>query len=74
MRSPFYKLRNKKREEQLAKKKWPLNPDEFGKYEAAADQAEDHVKLLTLFLLYTGCRVSDAYGLEVRDVNLTENI
>ena len=74
MRNPFHKLRNKKREEQLAKKKWPLNPDEFGKYEAAADQAEGHVNLLVLFLLYTGCRVSDAYGLEVRDVNLTENI
>ena len=74
MRNPFHKLRNKKREEQLAKKKWPLNPDEFGKYEAAADQVEGHVKLLVLFLLYTGCRVSDAYGLEVRDVNLTENI
>jgi integrase len=74
MRNPFYKLRNKKREEQLAKKKWPLNPEEFRKYEEAAYEAEDHVKLLILFLLYTGCRVSDAYGLEVRDVNLTENI
>lgn len=74
MRNPFHKLRNKKREEQLAKKKWALNPDEFRKYEAAAYQAEDHVKLLILFLLYTGCRVSDAYGLEVRDVNLEENI
>ena len=74
MRNPFYKLRNKKREEQLAKKKWPLNPEEFRKYEAAANDAEVHVRLLILFLLYTGCRVSDAYGLEVRDVNLTENI
>jgi hypothetical protein len=33
MRNPFYKLRNKKREEQLAKKKWPLNPEEFRRYE-----------------------------------------
>tara|TARA_R110000744_G_scaffold209385_2_gene328296 strand:- start:3 stop:1547 length:1545 start_codon:yes stop_codon:yes gene_type:complete len=74
MRNPFYKLRNKKREEQLANKKWPFNPEEFRKYEEAAYEAEDHVKLLILFLLYTGCRVSDAYGLEVRDVNLTENI
>ena len=74
MRNPFAKLRNKRREEQLTKKKWPLNPDEFYRYEAAAHEAKDHVKLLVLFLLYTGCRVSDAYGLEVRDVNLTENI
>ena len=74
MRNPFYKLRNKKREEQLAKKKWPLTPEEFQRYETAANKAEDHVKLLIMFLLYTGCRVSDAYGLEVRDVNLTENI
>lgn len=74
MRNPFAKLRNKRREEQFTKKKWPLNPDEFRRYETAACQADDHVKLLVLFLLYTGCRVSDAYGLEVRDVNLTENI
>jgi len=74
MRNPFYKLRNKKREGQLAKKKWPFNPEEFRRYEQAAYEGEDHVKLLILFLLYTGCRVSDAYGLEVRDVNLTENI
>ena len=74
MRNPFYKLRNKKREEQLANKKWPLNPEEFRRYEEAAHEAEDHVRLLLLFLLYTGCRISDAYGLEVRDVNLAENI
>ena len=74
MRNPFYKLRNKKREEQLAKKKWPLNPTEFRKYEAAANEAEDHVKLIILFLLYTVCRVSEAYGLEVRDISLTESI
>lgn len=74
MRNPFAKLRNKRREEQLSKKKWPLNPDEFLRYEAAAKEAEDHIRLLILFLLYTGCRISDAYGLEARDVNITENI
>ena len=74
MRNPFAKLRNKRREELLTTKKWPLNPDEFYRYEAAAHEAKGHVKLLVLFLLYTGCRVSDAYGLEVRDVNLKENL
>jgi len=74
MRNPFFKLRNKKREELLTKKKWPLTPDEFIKYETAALDAPEQIKLLVLFLLYTGCRISDAYGLEVRDINLTENI
>lgn len=74
MRNPFAKLRNKRREEQLSKKVWPLNPDEFRRYEAAAQEADDHIRLLILFLLYSGCRISDVYGLEDRDINLTENI
>ena len=74
MRNPFFKLRNKQREVQLATRRWPLNPAEFASYEAATLNEKPHVRLLILFLLYTGCRISDAYGLEVRDVNLNENI
>lgn len=74
MRNPFLKLRNKQREVHLAKRRWPLNPDEFARYEATAMGEKPYIRLLILFLLYTGCRISDAYGLEVRDVNLSENI
>ena len=74
MRNPFYKLRNKKREKKYSKKIWPLTPAEFARYEKAAFKASEQIKLLVLFLLYTGCRISDVSGLQVRDVNLTENI
>ena len=74
MRNPFYKLRNKKRENKYSKKIWPLTPAEFARYEKAAFKAPEQIKLLVLFLLYTGCRISDVSGLQVRDVNLTENI
>jgi len=74
MRNPFYKLRNKKRENKFSKKIWPLTPTEFAQYENAAFKAPEQIKLLVLFLLYTGCRISDVSGLQVRDVNLTENI
>ena len=47
MRNPFYKLRNKKREEQLANKKWPLNPEQFRRYEEAAHEAQGPVSLFT---------------------------
>jgi integrase len=74
MRNPFYKLRNKKRENKYSKKIWPLTPAEFAQFEKAAFKAPEQIKLLVLFLLYTGCRISDVSGLQVRDINLTENI
>ncbi|MDE4145236.1 tyrosine-type recombinase/integrase [Phaeobacter gallaeciensis] len=74
MRNPFFKLRNKRREQDLTQKQWPLTPEEFKRYEAAALEADEHIKLLVLFLLYTGCRISDAYGLEVQDVNIHEEV
>ena len=74
MRNPFFKLRNKKLETKYSKKRWPLTPDEFELYRKAAYQEPEQIKLLVLFMLFTGCRVSDASGLEVQDINLTENI
>ena len=74
MRNPFYKLRNKKRENKYSKKIWPLTPAEFAQFEKAAFKTPEQIKLLVLFLLYTGCRISDVSGLQVRDINLTENI
>jgi integrase len=74
MRNPFYKLRNKKREKKFSNKVWSFTPDEFARYEVAANEAEQQIRLLVLFQLYTGCRISDVAGLQVRDINLTENI
>ena len=74
MRNPFYKLRNKNRERKLAKKRWPFTPVEFKRVEMAAYDFDEQIKLLVLFLLYTGCRVSDVAGLQVKDINLSEDI
>ena len=46
----------------------------FTRFEEAAYESDEQIKLLVLFLLFTGCRISDVSGLQVRDINLTENI
>jgi integrase len=50
-----------------------LTEDERSRFREASMQAKRETKALCLTLLYTGCRISEALGITVRNVDLSDN-
>lgn len=69
--NPFSGLANKQREQEQAKKRQSFKPEQLKKYiEAILSHSDEEVRLIGLLMAWTGCRTSEASGLETRDVKL----
>lgn len=73
--NPFSGLANKQREQEQATKRLSFNPDQFDKFLAAINALKnDEIRLVGLLMAYTGCRNSEAAGLQCRDVKLDADV
>lgn len=69
--NPFSGLANKQREVEQATKRLSFNPQQFDKFVTAIHaHKNDEIRLVGLLMAYTGCRTSEAAGLQCRDVKL----
>lgn len=72
--NPFEGLRNSAAEHDDATKRRSFTPDELALYEQAVRaKAQPELQLIGLLMIYTGCRTSEASGLEVRDIDIFSN-
>jgi integrase len=72
--NPFSGLSNKDQEKEEAERRRSFKPDEWRDY---LHHVQSHhnieIRLIGLLMLYTGCRTSEAAGLQVRDLKLVSN-
>lgn len=72
--NPFEGLRNSAAEHDDATKRRSFTPEELAQYESAVrNKAQPELQLIGLLMIYTGCRTSEASGLQCRDVDLSSN-
>ena len=73
--NPFSGLSNKALEREEAVKRRSFKPQEWQDYLGHVNQIEnDELRLIGLLMIYTGCRTSEAAGLQIRDVKLDGNL
>jgi integrase len=75
MFNPFSGLSNKTQEREEAVSRRSFKPDEWQHYLERIQSCEnDALRLIGLLMIYTGCRTSEAAGLQVRDLKLDANL
>lgn len=75
VKNHFSGLTNKKLEDQTSKKRRSFRPEQWNQYvNALASHHNTEIGLIGLIMAYTGCRNSDAAGLELRDVRLDGDV
>ena len=73
--NPFSGLSNKKQEKEEAIDRRSLKPEEWHCYLEQVNMIEDdQLKIISLLMIYTGCRTSEAAGIQVKDLKLTGNM
>ena len=73
--NPFTGLSNKKLEQEEASNRRSLKPAEWFKYHDEIQKIEDiQLKIISLLMMYTGCRPSEAAGLQVKDLKINTNM
>ena len=73
--NPFSGLANKQREVEQATKRLSFNPQQFDKFVTAIRGHKNvEIRLVGLLMAYTGCRTSEAAGLQYRDVKLDAEV
>lgn len=72
--NPFEGLRNSLAEFEDATKRRSFTPNELAQYQQALLSKPDELRLIGLFMVYTGCRTSESSGLQTRDVVLNTNV
>jgi integrase len=73
--NPFSGLANKQREQEQATKRLSFQPEQFDNFvKAIAAHKNDEIRLVGLLMAYTGCRTSEAAGLQCRDVKLDAEV
>jgi len=72
--NPFEGLRNSAAEHDDATKRRSFTPAELIQYEQCLrNKQQPELQLIGLLMIYTGCRTSEASGLQVRDIDLLSN-
>ena len=73
--NPFSGLSNKKREKDEREERRSFKPEELSEYlNNIINISDEEVKLIGLLMIYTGCRTSEAAGLQVRDLRIDSNM
>jgi integrase len=73
--NPFSGLSNKSLEREESVKRRSFKPQEWQDYLDHVKRIEnDELRLIGLLMIYTGCRTSEAAGLQVRDLKLDDNL
>ena len=73
--NPFSGLSNKKREKDEREERRSFKPEELSDYlNHIINIKDEEVKLIGLLMIYTGCRTSEAAGLQVRDLRIDNNM
>ena len=73
--NPFSGLSNKKREKDEREERRSFKPEELNEYLSHIINIKDvEVKLVGLLMIYTGCRTSEAAGLQVKDLRMDNDI
>jgi len=73
--NPFAGLSNKALEKEEALTRRSLKPDEWFSYLSNLNKYLDNeIKVIGLLMLFTGCRTSEAAGLQVKDLKLGTNM
>lgn len=73
--NPFSGLSNKRQEKEEAMARRSFKPEEWFSYLDKINEVEDlELKIISLIMLYTGCRTSEAAGVQVRDLKLDDNM
>jgi integrase len=73
--NPFAGLSSKALEKEEASKRRSFNPDEWFSYLSLLNKClNTEVKVIGLLILFTGCRTSEAAGLQVKDLKLSSNM
>ena len=73
--NPFSGLSNKKREKDERKARRSFKPEELQVYlDNIIRTKDEEVKLIGLLMIYTGCRTSEAAGLQIKDLRLDNNL
>ena len=73
--NPFSGLSNKKQEKEESVDRRSFKPEEWHCYLEQVNMIEDlQLKIISLIMMYTGCRTSEAAGLQVRDIKLSGNM
>jgi len=73
--NPFAGLSNKKLEKEESRNRRSFNPDEWFSYLSFLNKClNNELKIIGLLMLFTGCRTSEAAGLQVKDLKLSSNM
>lgn len=73
--NPFAGLANKKLELETSVRRRSFKPEEWFQYLTHIENNNDiEFKLISLLMLYTGCRTNEAAGLQVRDMRTSDNL
>ena len=73
--NPFSGLSNKKQELEEAIERRSFKPDEWFAYlDGVKAIGNIEMRLIGLLMIFTGCRTSEAAGIQVRDLKLTDNM
>lgn len=73
--NPFSGLSNKSQEREEAVNRRSFKPGEWQLYLKSVQSSTDfELRLIGLLMIYTGCRTSEAAGLQVRDLRLSANL
>ncbi|MDB0053060.1 tyrosine-type recombinase/integrase [Ascidiaceihabitans sp.] len=74
--NPFAGLSNKALEKEEARNRRSFNPDEWFSYLSffLKKFLNNELKVMFLLILFTGCRASEAVGLQVKDLKLSSNM
>ena len=73
--NPFSGLSNKRREKDERKARRSFKPEELQVYlDNIISTKDEEVKLIGLLMIYTGCRTSEAAGLQIKDLRLDNNL
>lgn len=73
--NPFSGLSNKALEREESVKRRSFKPAEWHIYLHHVNKStDDELRLIGLLMIYTGCRTSEAAGLQVRDLKLNDNL
>lgn len=73
--NPFSGLSNKALEREEAINRRSFTPDEWHHYlERVQKSKDEELRVIGLLMIYTGCRTSEAAGLQVRDLKLDANL
>ena len=71
---PFAGIRNKKLEAKTSSDRRSFKPSELANYKALIMTRNEELKIIGLLMIETGCRIEEASGLLVEDVDLSSNI